>query len=112
MNRDALSIGGLDGFFGYCLVKFSMLRKDFLKKGIRGGNTSPGRTINMENPKKVFAELQGFVRRVPDGTQKIILQQRIDQAGGCLFHCEGSDHGGDRFIVENRCLHRTALPCF
>jgi hypothetical protein len=104
----SLSEDSLEGLSGSYAVKFSRAGQDFTGGGIRGGNTSRGRRIDMENPEQALEALRGFADNAPKDALKIVLQRFIDQTGGCLFHAEASRYQSEIELLweTNTCTGR------
>ncbi len=71
-------------------VKYSLAGNDFLGSGIRGGNSSRGRKIDMQklSREEALSNIKGFIACAPSNCSVLVLQELINQTGGCLFHVE------------------------
>jgi GNAT superfamily N-acetyltransferase len=108
VDSASLSENSLEGLSGSYAVKFSRAGQDFTGGGVRGGNTSRGRRINMDKPEQALKALKGFSDNAPSDARKIALQRFIDQTGGCLFHAEASKHQNEVELLweANTCTGR------
>ena len=84
----------LDEFYAYgkaCAVRYSLHGyRAFSYDRVRGENSSRGRKIDPSvlSKKQTLLQIKSFISKAPSQCSGLILQELLDQAGGCLFHAE------------------------
>ena len=74
-------------------VKYSLHgEKAFSYDGKRGANSSRGRKLDPRvlSKSETLLRIKDFIKNAPTNCSGVILQEFIDQTGGCLFHAEFS----------------------
>ncbi len=74
---------------GSFLVKYSLSdSRAFSHQRKRGENSSRGRILEASklSPQEISQRIQNFADHAPESCAGVVLQEFIDQSGGCLFH--------------------------
>ena len=80
-------------------VKYSLRGEDFLGLGQRGSNSSRGRSFSTKDMSvpELTEKVTELLKIKPESCAKVVLQEKINQSGGFLFHAVFNGH---RFQIE------------
>jgi hypothetical protein len=99
-------------------VKYSLNgEKSFSYDGIRGANSSRGRRLDIEfcSKQDLLQRIREFIEKSPQNCSGLVLQEFIDQKGGCLCHGEFSRNSFEVELLWEACVcrayfHESCLP--